>query len=234
MSRLERNIKRDIQKKVKGSKKAAEKWYAEHEAELQRRMEISSEFDDSFGAVKAKRRIPNIAWIACVGIMMLIIAITVAVVLTRNQAESEFAFGEDSVQSFALEEGELAEVLDEIPQLNHLQQVTGTKSVYQQDQSIVMVMLSGEMETINDYYFIEAKIVYNDYFIFLDKWEYDELDEKEAIGGTSISYKSYGTDEVGLYVYLAVTETQSAMVYWKVSCIEGLFDEWLESMFGTR
>lgn len=127
----------------------------------------------------------------------------------------------------------MEEILDDIPQLNNLQQVTGTKSVYQQDQSIVMAMVSGEMETINDFYFVEAKIVYNDNFIFLDKWEYAELDEEETIGGTSISYKSYGTDEVGLYVYLAVTEKESATVYWKVSCIEGLFDEWLSIMFGV-
>ena len=67
--------------------------------------------------------------------------------------------------------------------------------------------------------------------IYLRRKNYAELDEEETIGGTSISYKSYGTDEVGLYVYLAVTETESATVYWKVSCIEGLFHEWLGNMF---
>lgn len=224
------HFERKLRKKVSQFQKPYGVWRKEHEEKLERAVKA----EEHDGAVKAKRRIPNVLWLAAAGIVLLIIAIMVAAVLTRNGAESDFTFGEDSVQSVALEEGELAEILDEIPQLNYLQQTIGIKSVYQKDQSIVMVMLSGEMETINDYYFVEAKIVYNDNFIFLDKWEYDELDEKEAIGGTSISYKSYGTDEVGLYVYLAVTETQSAMVYWKVSCIEGLFDEWLESMFGTR
>ena len=223
-------FERDIQRKMKKSKKPFDEWYEEHEEAIQKAVESQS-LDENGDGVKLKRRIPNIAWIACAGIIMLIIAITVAVLLTRNGAEADFTFGEDSVQSFAMEEGELAEILDDIPQLNNLQQVTGTKSVYQQDQSIVMAMVSGEMETINDFYFVEAKIVYNDNFIFLDKWEYAELDEEETIGGTSISYKSYGTDEVGLYVYLAVTETESATVYWKVSCIEGLFNEWLENMF---
>lgn len=223
-------FERDIQRKLKKSKKPFEGWYEEHEEAIQKAVESQS-LDETADGVKLKRRIPNIAWIACAGIIMLIIAITVAVLLTHNGSESDFTFGEDSVQSFALEEGELEEILDDIPQLNNLQQVTGTKSVYQQDQSTVMAMVSGEMETINDFYFVEAKIVYNDNFIFLDKWEYAELDEEETIGGTSISYKSYGTDEVGLYVYLAVTETESATVYWKVSCIEGLFNEWLENMF---
>lgn len=225
-------FERDIQRKMKKSKKPFEEWYEEHEEAIQKAVESQS-LEETADGVKLKRRIPNIAWIACAGIIMLIIAITVAVLLTRNGSESDFTFGEDSVQSFALEEGELEEILDDIPQLNNLQQVTGTKSVYQQDQSIVMAMVSGEMETINDFYFVEAKIVYNDNFIFLDKWEYAELDEEETIGGTSISYKSYGTDEVGLYVYLAVTEKESATVYWKVSCIEGLFDEWLSIMFGV-
>ena len=223
-------FERDIQRKMKKSKKPFEEWYEEHEEAIQKAVESQS-LEETADGVKLKRRIPNIAWIACAGIIMLIIAITVAVLLTRNGSESDFTFGEDSVQSFALEEGELEEMLDDIPQLNNLQQVTGTKSVYQQDQSTVMAMVSGEMETINDFYFVEAKIVYNDNFIFLDKWEYAELDEEETIGGTSISYKSYGTDEVGLYVYLAVTETESATVYWKVSCIEGLFHEWLGNMF---
>ena len=223
-------FERDIQRKLKKSKKPFEEWYEEHEEAIQKAVESQS-LEETADGVKLKRRIPNIAWIACAGIIMLIIAITVAVLLTRNGSESDFTFGEDSVQSFALEEGELEEILDDIPQLNNLQQVTGTKSVYQQDQSTVMAMVSGEMETINDFYFVEAKIVYNDNFIFLDKWEYAELDEEETIGGTSISYKSYGTDEVGLYVYLAVTETESTTVYWKVSCIEGLFHEWLGNMF---
>ena len=99
------------------------------------------------------------------------------------------------------------------------------------DNSIVMTLVSGELETVDDFYFVDARISYNDNFIFLDKWEYEELGSEVVVGNTVVRYEARGLDDFGLYLFFAVTEIESETVYWRVSCMEGLFDEWLSIMF---
>lgn len=91
--------------------------------------------------------------------------------------------------------------------------------------------LNGELETENDFYLVNIRISYTDSFIFFDKWEFEDLENKAAINGTEIEYEAKGTDNYGMYLYYAVTKEEDATLYWQVSCIEGFFDEWLQIMF---
>lgn len=232
MRRSDRKIQRDIQKRIKAGVQPFDVWYSEHEEKITSCIGTEQTEDEELGTAKIKRRFPMAARIACVAIAVLTIAIAILILLQHNNSVVENKpFGEDQVQNITLEEKELERVFDQLPQLGNLENVSGIRSVYRKDKSTVMVSVNGEIETKNDFYIVDMRMLFNDNFVFLDKWEYSELTQAITVGETSIEYDSFGTDSFGLYVYLAVTEVENTTIYWKVSCIEGRFDEWLQIMF---
>ena len=228
-------LRRDINKKVKSTKQSFDSWYDQHKERINSVTEPREQEND-LGGVKTKIRVGNIIGLAT-GLLMIIAVILTVAVLWRSRSETQpqipdLTFGEESVEAIKLNEEEIAEIMEQVPRLDVLEDKDGAKFIYQVDNSVVMSLVSGELETANDFYLVEVRIAYNDNFIFLDKWEYETLENKTLIGDTTILYEAKGKDYFGLDVFLAVTETDTGLVYWKVSCIEGLFDEWLQIMFG--
>ena len=226
-------LRREINKKVKSSKPPFDVWYDSHREEIGN-VTGHMEQEKDLGEVKVKSRITYFVVIAT-GILLIVAAIVLAALFHDRQSETQpqipdLTFGEESVDIVPLNEEELNVILERIPQLTKLTNITATSSVYQVDNSVVMSLVSGELETANDFYLVEARIVYNDNFIFLTKWEYDELESETSIGDTTILYESKGMDDFGMNVFFVLLETDTELVYWKVSCFEGLFDDWLEYM----
>lgn len=234
MSRIDRDIKRDIQRKVKESKKPVEEWRTEHAEEIRSVIGKNMSEDTNVGMIKAKKRFFNYI-LGTVGILFIIIAVVVALLINGQRSIQlglpDLTFGEESVEAIQMSDEELMEVKEQHYQLNLLENTDGAKFIYQMDNSVVMTLVSGEMETADDFYFVDARISYNDNFIFLDRWEYEELGSEVVVGSTVVRYEARGMDDFGLYLFFAVTETESETVYWRVSCMEGLFDEWLSIMF---
>ena len=235
MSRIDRDIKRDIQRKVKESKKPVEEWRTEHAEEIRSVIGKNMSEDINVGMIKAKKRFFNYI-LGTVGILFIIIAVVVALLINGQQQSiqpglPDLTFGEESVEAIQMSDEELMGVKEQHPQLNLLENTDGAKFIYQMDNSVVMTLVSGELETADDFYFVDARISYNDNFVFLDKWEYEELGSEVVVGSTVVRYEARGMDDFGLYLFFAVTETESETVYWRVSCMEGLFDEWLSIMF---
>ena len=235
MSRIDREIKRDIQRKVQESKKPVEEWRTEHAEEIRSVIGKNMSEDINVGMIKAKKRFFNYI-LGTVGILFIIIAVVVALLINGQQQSiqpglPDLTFGEESVEAIQMSDEELMGVKEQHPQLNLLENTDGAKFIYRMDNSVVMTLVSGELETADDFYFVDARISYNDNFIFLDKWEYEELGSEVVVGSTVVRYEARGMDDFGLYLFFAVTETESETVYWRVSCMEGLFDEWLSIMF---
>lgn len=234
MSRIDRDIKRDIQRKVKESKKPVEEWRTEHAEGIRSVIGKNMSEDTNVGMIKAKKRFFNYI-LGTVGILFIIIAVVVALLINGQRSIQpglpDLTFGEESVEAIQMSDEELVEVKEQHPQLNLLENTDGAKFIYQMDNSVVMTLVNGELETADDFYFVDARISYNDNFIFLDKWEYEELGSEVVVGSTVVRYEARGVDDFGLYLFFAVTETESETVYWRVSCMEGLFDEWLSIMF---
>lgn len=237
MSRLDRDIKCDIQKKVKDSKKPAEKWYAEHEAELQKRLEENSEIDDSFGMVKAKRRLPNVFWLVGAGIILLVIVVTTAILLINNNKSQtqphipDLTFGEEDVAVSVMSNDEIAALVAQVPQFTKFSIARGDKTTYKEDGSLVMHTIRGEYETPNDFYLIEARVLYNDNFAFLSRQEYDYLEETRQFGDITVNYQMMMENSDNIYIYYVLSESDVGAVYWRIESYEGLFDEWLEYTF---
>ena len=230
MGRLER----DLKKKVKNTKKDYSEWYIEHEQQiLQRVDESNSEID--LGCVKVKRRVPVKVFIFGGAVILLAAIIAMSVLLSKTGSEvpemPDFTFSEEEVTEVNMEDEELESVLNQYTYLSKLAAVTGRQLVYSKDNSVVMYNLNGELETTNDFYFVNVRVSYADNFIFVDKVEYEDLENQIVINETEIEYAAKGTDDYGMYLYYAVTQAEDATLYWKVICIEGLFNEWLQIMF---
>ena len=231
MGRLER----DLKKKVKNTKKDYSEWYSEHEQQiLQRVDENNSEVD--LGSVKVKRRVPvKVFILGGVGILLAAI-IVMSVLMSRPKDQMpgipDFTFGEEDVIELGMSEDELSEVVKNYTQLSNFDVLDGMKILYGRDSSLVMNVVNGELETSDDFYLIYLRISYTDNFIFFDKWGFEDLQNQTVINGTEIEYEAKGTDDYGMDLYYAVTNTEDATLYWSVSCIEGLFNEWLQIMFG--
>lgn len=228
-------FERDLKKKVKNTRKDYSEWYSEHEQQISQCVGENNSGVD-LGIVKAKRRMHAKVWLVGGFIVLLAAVITLSVLLYNGTNDKpgipDFTFGAESVNDVAMSEEEINEVIDEIPQLSKFTIAEGINVIYIEDGSVVMNTINGELETSDDFYLIYLRISYTDNFIFFDKWEFEDLQNRTVINGTEIEYEAKGTDDYGMNLYYAVTQAEEATLYWSVSCIEGLFDEWLQIMFG--
>lgn len=227
-------FERDLKRKVKNTKKDYSEWYGEHEKEImQSVVKTGSEVD--LGNVKVKKRASINVWIF-VGVALLLVAfIAVFGMMGKNLNNApeipDLTFGEENVNNEIMNAEEIDELVSKFPQISKLDIVDGISVVYVEDDSVVMNIINGELETPDDFYLVNVKISYTDNFVFFDKWEYEDLENKIVINGTEVEYGAKGTDDYGMYRYCAFMRLGDVKLYWQVSCIEGLIDDWLQIMF---
>ena len=228
-------FERDIRKKIEESDQPFNEWFAERQDRLTD-FEPPEEPASDLGPVKVRRR--TFAWLTGAIAVLLVAFVVTAVFLFRGQPQSQpqipdLSFGEEGVYMEALTDEEFQRTLQQVPALTRLT-VTEQRAVrHQQDDSIVMVIVIGEQETNDDYYFIEAKVEYNENYNFSEKMYYQDLKNKTIIGNTQVSYDENGTDEYGLTEYRILSETDDVTVYWTVSSVNDLLEEWLQLTFGN-
>ena len=228
-------FERDIRKKIEESDQPFNEWFAERQDRLTD-FEPPEEPASDLGPVRVRRR--TFAWLTGAIAVLLVAFVVTAVFLFRGQPQSQpqipdLSFGEEGVYMEALTDEEFQQTLQQVPALSRLT-VTEQRAVrHQQDDSIVMVIVMGEQETNDDYYFVEARIEYNENYMFLEKSQYDNLENVEMFGDIKVSYEVAGTDKYGFAEYRILSETDDATVYWTVSSVNGLLEEWLQLTFGN-
>ena len=234
-------LEREIRKRMKQSAEPYEVWAQKHSDELAKiAAKQESQTVDVGGAVKAKRRIPNFAWLIGAGIVLLTLVLTVSILLSRNASQTQIpsqpqipdlSFGDDFVNVSYMTEDEISAIKEEVPQFSNFLITEATKSTHLEDGSLVMYTIRGELETEDDFYLIEARILYNDNFVFLGRTNYRDFEMTQTIGDTKVSSKYVGKDSDDIYQYLLLSENGNTTVYWSLDSYEGLFDEWFEITF---
>lgn len=236
MGRFERKIRKKLQQDVP----PFDQWFEEHKDQLAKfdRPQESAEDQEE---VMAKRRVPTYAWIVGAAVLLLTaLALTLAFVLPREQTQPQIpsqpsipdlTFGEEGVYATSLSSEELDSVIRIVPSLENCTILESQKILRNDDNSIVMIFLRGEQEASNDFYFIKARISYNENYIFIEKPQFENLENSTTIGGTQISYSMNGVDEYGFNEYYILSESDSATIYWTVSSVSGEIDEWLQMTF---
>lgn len=234
-------LEREIRKRMKQSAEPYEVWAQKHSDELAK---IAAKQEPQSvnvgGTVKAKRRIPNFAWLIGAGIVLLTLILTISILLSRNASQTQIpsqpqipdlSFGDDFVNVSYMTEDEISAIKEEVPQFSNFLITEATKSTHLEDGSLVMYTIRGELETEDDFYLIEARILYNDNFVFLGRTNYRDFEMTQTIGDTKVSSKYVGKDSDDIYQYLLLSENGNTTVYWSLDSYEGLFDEWLEITF---
>lgn len=187
------------------------------------------------GAVRAKRRLPAWIWVAAGGVLLLLALTSAYLLHNRSQTGeiSDLTFGDKEVYSVKMnaDDHELCQKI--IPNLASLIITDNIKMVRRDDDSLVMLMEAGEMQTNDDFYLINVRFVFNKYFVLSDAEQFLELDEHTEINGTKISYELRESNQNPKYEYYVVSEHKDVTVYWTVSSMFGQFDEWLQLTFAA-
>lgn len=236
MGRFERKIRKKLQQDVP----PFDQWFEEHRDQLAK-FDRPQESAEDQGEVRAKRRVPTYAWIVGATVLLLTaLALMLAFLLPREQTQPQIpsrpsipdlTFGDEGVYTTALSEDELQAAMQRMPTLAGFA-VTGSQKVLRQDDdSMVMVYISGEQLTDTDYYLIEAQIEYNENYIFPEKPYYEDLEHTLTVGDTQISYELMGDAEAELKEFYVLSQNDNATIYWTVSCFGGEIDEWLQMTF---
>ncbi len=234
-------FERDIRKKMKESDQSFDEWFAEHRDRLTN-FKPPEEPASDLGPVRVRRR--TFAWLTGAVALLLVAFIVTAVFLFRGHSQSQpqlpsqpqipdLSFGEEGVYMEVLSENDYQQTIQRVPALVKLTITEQWAIRHSNDHSIVMVNLVGEQITDTDCYFVNARIEYNENYMFLEKSQYDNLENVETIGDTLVSYGVAGTDEYGLTEYRILSETDGATVYWTVSSVNDLLEEWLQLTFGN-
>lgn len=155
-------LEREIRKRMKQSAEPYEVWAQKHSDELAKiAAKQESQTVDVGGAVKAKRRIPNFAWLIGAGIVLLTLILTISILLSRNASQTQIpsqpqipdlSFGDDFVNVSYMTEDEISAIKEEVPQFSNFLITEATKSTHLEDGSLVMYTIRGELETEDDFY----------------------------------------------------------------------------------
>ena len=229
MGRLERKIRKRLTQETQ----PFEAWYEAHKDRLSR-FEQPQESD--LGQVKARRRSPAFVWLACaLALLFVALAVTLGLLFSNRPQSpvSDLTFGEEAVRTEELSEAEFDGCLEILPSLANLIREGEIKEVRRDDSSLVMIVVWGNLQTENDYYFVDVRLVFNKNFILADKNQYDDLESNVIINDVSVSYGVRGQDDYGFDQYRVVSEHGDVTAYWTVSSINGEFEEWLQLTFAA-
>lgn len=147
--------------------------------------------------------------------------VLVILFVTNNGGESDFTFNSDMVYNRELTDEEFAAVEEQYDFIDNMDVSNSIKLLYNEDNSLVFIIIHGEIITQSDYYFMTVQIEYNEHYNFVDKRYYDDLDNTTTTDNFDVSYEQWGIDDSGLYTYLLRLESENLnTVYMEVHCFE--------------
>lgn len=195
-----------------------DRWYAANEDKLGEFSPGSARDSDARGGVRVKRFLPAAAFIGLAFVMVMVLVI---LFVTNNGQEDDFTFSNDMVYNSKLSESELTIVEEQYDFIDKMSITDSIKLLYREDDSLVFIIMQGEIATQSDYYFITVQIEYNEHYDFVDKPIYYRLDNNLVVDDYSVSYEQMGLDDSRLYVYLLRLESENLnTVYMEVHCLE--------------
>ena len=195
-----------------------DRWYAANEDKLGEFSPVSARDADARGGVRVKRFLPAAAFI---GLAFVMVMVLVVLFVTNNGGESDFTFNSDMVYNRELTDEEFAAVEEQYDFIDNMDVTDSIKLLYNEDNSLVFIIIHGEIITQSDYYFMTVQIEYNEHYNFVDKRYYDDLDNSTTTDNFDVSYEQWGIDDSGLYTYLLRLESENLnTVYMEVHCFE--------------
>lgn len=191
----------------------------------------SEEEIESQGIVKLKKKKLWIIPTAFVLVALCVFLCFLPMILDRNAVTTPSFFGEEAVIETNLSEEEYQRILQENPFIEKMSVMAQSKIEKVDDGSLVFAILNCELETENDYYLVTVQIEYDQYYEFVSKPAYDNLDHSLTISDFEVGYKLAGFDSDDLYWYYMMTEKDGQRIYWEVHCFEESIEEFIQIIF---
>lgn len=236
MGKFERTFRKKYRQEVPSYKT----WRAENSHRFPQSAQSSEQIED--GHVMAKRRFPAWGWGVLAGAAVLLALILTLVFSLRDRPSSlpeqpgsipDLTFGDNEIYSAPTSEEDDVRCQDIVPLFDSLIVFEKTKMLRYDDNSLVLYIIRGELETESDYYFLEIRAVLNDYYVPSDLNQYTNLENQFSMEEVEVSYGIRGTNIYGLTEYNVLSEYEDVTIYWTVSSINDQFDEWLQLTFAA-
>ena len=215
MDRLQKKIKKEIKK----HQQSFDEWYKVHYAALSKFDGQTSEAPNGNTAVKARK-----IWVPIVSSLLMVVvclSIVLSIVFSNGNNDFDFTFSEGDVYTIELSDSEFNEVNSICPFVEDME-ITAKDGLYlKSDMSLVMAIISGEIETTDNFYILDVLVEYNKNYNFGYKPIYEDLDNSTRTGEWSITYENTTVDLSGLYVYLLrMVNQEGQVVYIETHCLE--------------
>ena len=232
-------FERSFRKKYKQDVPSYEAWRAENSHRFPQPAQSPEQIEN--GRVMAKRRFPAWGWGVLAGAAVLLALILTLVFSLRDRPSlpeqpgsiPDLTFGDRQVYSISMSEDDLIRCQDFIMSFADWSVTESTKMLRNDDDSLVLYIVRGELETEADYYFIEARLVFNENYVLSNKDQYENLEESVEIDGLQVHYELMETNQTPRYRYYVLSEYEDVTIYWTVSSINDHFDEWLQLTFAA-
>lgn len=218
MGKLERRIK----KQMNNDREDFDEWYAKHQNQLYAFSENNEVISHSNGkglkAIAIKVLYPMLACISCIVICLTVL---LTVFFTNEKNDIGITFGDENVYSTAISKDELQFAKETCPFISKMQITAQCSLLLRDDDSLVFLIIDGELETENDYYFIKVQIENNSHYEFAYKSVYYDLKNQIVLNNWKVTYGQGLNDINDLYVYYLLLEDKVGKnVYIEVHCFE--------------
>lgn len=212
-------LQRKIRKELKKQQPDFKDWY-ERELAVSGRFNVPSGGIQNGSALIRTRKV----WLPLLTFLWGIIvclAIALPLIFSSNVNDMDLTFGESDVYTEMLSEDEFELISEEYPFVQKMQTTLKDNLRLYKDNSLVMVLLQGEVGTEYNYFLLSVQIVYNKNYEFAYKPIYEELSSSTHSGEWSITYENTSIDFNGLYVYLLRLENlKGQVIYIEAHCFE--------------
>ena len=225
-------FEKKIHKKIQAEQENFDVWFEKHSELLHDFQSNDTEEEVQLNGTKKlkfKKR-----WLLPIGFLLLLICVALCFLPLLLQSQKPLPqppahFGDEAVSNQPLSEQELSALLSENEFLTQFQILTADKTVLKEDNSTVMTILNADLE-LTDYYITKIQIEYNEYYDFVSKPLYENMERQEVVNGHEVTYELYGTDDSGLFLYSMTSVKEGVKIYWEIHCFEESITEFIDSV----
>lgn len=221
-------FERKIRKQMKSEVEDFDVWFEKNQEKFPGFTNIPNEEIEQGSEIKVKKKK---AWIITMGFFLAVIGVVLCFIPLMMQGQTPTLFGDEAVYQTPLKSSEQKAILRENPFLAQLSYTNSAKLLKTDDDSLAFVIMLGELETTEDYYFVTVQLEYNPYYEFLSKPTYERLKNQTEVNGFTIRYDLLGLDADELNWYRMSTEKNGQKIYWEIHCFEESIEQFIDLMF---
>ncbi len=150
-------FERKLRKQMKSEVEDFDVWFEKNQEKFPGFTNMPNEEIEQGSEIKVKKKK---VWIITMGFFLAVICVVLCFIPLMTQDQTPTHFGDEAVYQTPLKSSEQKAILQENPFLAQLSYTNSAKLLKTDDDSLVFVILNGELETEADYYFVTVQIRY--------------------------------------------------------------------------